>query len=165
LRNHDPGAFVRASWAWVFALDNALFGDHRDLAAAVKSGVAIDPPDDLRLWMAATASRHQWTSRQRDGYGVNLDLRHDGWQQHVSGLWSIEPELIEMPRLVISAPPFVLVFADSAHEIGLLDTGPWLSENARNRRSVSLLLSTVEVRRRPDYTVRYEDIVARELQI
>ena len=91
LRDHDPGAFVRALWAWMFALDDALFSDHRDLAAAIKSG-----------------------------------------------------EAIELPH-----------------------TRPWLTEAARNepRRAVSLLLPTVGVQRRPDYTVRYEDIVVRQLQI
>lgn len=165
LADHDPGAFVRAPWAWMFALDDALFGDHSELAAATRSGVAIEPPEDLRLWIAATASLHQWTSRQRGGYGINLDLRHGGWQQHGSGLWAVEPELVEMPRAVISAPPFVLVLSNSAHEVGLFDTSPWLTEDARNRRPVSLLLPTVDVRRRRDYTVRYEDIVVRQLQI
>jgi len=75
----------------MFALDDALFSDHRDLAAAIKSG-----------------------------------------------------EAIELPH-----------------------TRPWLTEAARNepRRAVSLLLPTVGVQRRPDYTVRYEDIVVRQLQI
>jgi hypothetical protein len=99
------------------------------------------------------------------GFGVNFDLRHEGWKRREGGLWSLEPELIELPRAVISTPPFVLVLADSAHEVDLFDTGPWLTEAAEKRRAVPLVFPTVEVRRRPDHTVRYQDIVVRQLQI
>lgn len=165
LYDHDPGAFVRALWAWMFALDETLFAGHRDLAAAVKSGDAVEPPRDLRLWLAATTSIAMWAVRQRGGFGVNFDLRHEGWQQHESGIWSLEPELIELPRAVISTPQFVVVLADATKELPLFDTGPWLTEAAGSRRVVPLLLPTVEVQRRPDYTVRYDDIVVREPQI
>jgi hypothetical protein len=125
----------------------------------------VQPPSDLRLWLAASTSLHQWVSPQRDGYGVDFDLRHGGWQQRGRGLWSHEPELIEVPRIVISAPPFVLVLADMSHEVGLFDTGPWLAEAAGSRRAVPLLLPTVKVGRRADPTIRYDDIVVRQLQI
>jgi len=163
--DRDPGAFVRALWAWMFALDETLFGGHRDLAAAVKSGDAVQPPRDLRLLLAATTSLEMWASRQRDGYGVAFDLRHGGWQHRESGLWSLEPELLELPRVVISTPPFVLVLADSARDVPLFDTAPWLTEAAGNRRAVPLLLPTVEMRRSPGHTVGYADIVVLQLQI
>jgi hypothetical protein len=163
--DRDPGAFVRALWAWMIGLDETLFAAHRDLAAAVKSGSAVQPPTDLRLLLAATTSLEMWAVRQRGGHGVDFDLRYGGWQQHRSGLWSLEPELIELPRSVISTPPFVLVLADAAHDLPLIDTGPWLTERAGHRRTVQLVLPTVEVRRRPDHTVRYDDIVVLETRI
>jgi hypothetical protein len=72
------------------------------------------------------------------------------------GRWS--QSLVELPRAVISTPPFVLVLTDAAHDLALLDTGTWLPEVAGRRRAVPLLLPTVEVRRGPDYVVRYDDI-------
>jgi hypothetical protein len=57
-----------------------------------------------------------------------------------SGLWSLEPELVELPRAVISTPPFVLVLTDAAHDLAPLDTGTWLPEVAGRRRAVPLLL-------------------------
>jgi hypothetical protein len=96
LKDHDPGAFVRALWAWNFALDETLYGGHRDLAAAVRSGNATHPPSDLRLWIAATMSLDMWTLRVRDGYAVTTDLTQGGSQQRESGLWSQEPELIDL---------------------------------------------------------------------
>jgi len=120
---------------------------------------------DLRLWLAATASLEMWASRMRDGYVVTVDVRRGPWQQRETGLWSLEPELVELPRAVISTPPFVVVLADSAHEVPLFDTGLWLAEAAGNRRAVPLLLPTVEVRRRPDHVVRYDDIAVLEPQL
>jgi hypothetical protein len=161
--DRDPGAFVRALWAWMFALDETLFDGHRDLAAAVRSGDAVEPPRDLRLWLAATTSLEMRASRMRDGYVVTMDVRNGPWRQRESGLWSLEPELVELPRAVISTPPFIVVLADSAHEAPLFDTAPWLAETAGNRRAVPLLVPTVEVRRRPDHVVRYDDIAVLQL--
>jgi hypothetical protein len=156
---------VRAPWAWNFALDETLYGSHRDLAVAVRTGNATQPPSDLRFWLAATMSLDMWTVRARDGYVVTTDLTAAGWQQRESGLWSQEPELTDLPRTVISTPPFVLVLADAARDLPLFDTGPWLTEAARSRRPVPLLLPTVEVHQRPAHVVRFEDIVLLELQI
>jgi hypothetical protein len=69
LRDHDPGAFVRALWAWMFAVDDMLLDEHRNLAAAIRSGDAVRQPQDLRLWLAATTSLEMWAVRQRAALG------------------------------------------------------------------------------------------------
>jgi hypothetical protein len=68
-------------------------------------------------------------------------------------------------RAVISTPPFIILLADAARDVPLFDTGPWLTEAAGSRRPVPVLLPTVEVHRRVEQPVRYDDIVVLELQI
>ena len=159
---HDPGAFVRALWAWMFALDKGLFDSHPDLASAVRTGSRINPPRDLRLLVVVTTSRDMWLSLQLRGFVVKTTISKGGWHQHQTGLWTPLPELVELPLIVIAAPPFVGVLVDADRELLLVDTGPWLSETSGRQRTLALHLPTVEVRKNSAGVVSYEDIVALE---
>lgn len=160
--NADPGRFIRAVWAWMFALDETLVDSHDDLAAAVRFGYATDPPKDICLLLGVTTSLRIWVSAQRDSYNVTTTLGGDGFSQHRSGIWAPTPEVVEQPRVVVSAPPFIAVLAsgDNAQQLPLTDVGVWLRESTGLRRQVDLSLPFVHVRRQDVPTpIAYSDIV------
>lgn len=147
--NADPGKFIRALWAWMFALDETLVDSHADLAAAVRFGYATDPPEGICLLLGLTTSLRIWVSAQRGSYNVTTMLGGDGFSQHRSGLWAPMPEVDEQPRVVVSAPPFVAVLAnvDNAQQLPLTDVGGWLRDGTGVRRQVVLSVPFVHVRR------------------
>ena len=49
-----PGAFVRALWAWMFALSDLLPAKYPDLATAVRTGAPAKPPSTINLLLGAT---------------------------------------------------------------------------------------------------------------
>jgi hypothetical protein len=157
----DPGAFARAVWAWMFALDESetLHKTHAELAAAIRSGDPVEPPSDRRLLLALTTSLEMWLKSPASGTKVvRSSLQGDGWHQSGS-VWTPTPELRGVPLAAVSAPPFVAVLTDGDREIpDLFDTGPWLTESARHRRVVPLLLPTVDVRADAVPFITYEDI-------
>ena len=145
--NADPGAFVRCLWAWMFALDGRLLESYRSLAEAVLSGEPVDPPSDIRLLIGVTTSLRMWLTNQDGAVRIEGAPASDGWYRHGSGLWATSPELLDVPLVVVAAPPFNVVLASStqAHRLPHLDTGPWLRDAAENRRSTRLDLPMVTV--------------------
>ena len=56
------------------------------------------------------------------------------------------PEILAVPQVAVSAPPFValLARADDVPQAPYLDTGPWLAESVGTRRRVSVKLPVVK---------------------
>lgn len=140
-----PGSVVRAMWAWMFALDPTLRADKPDLAASILSGDPVDPPADLRLVLGTTTSLGIWVSGQVGGYAVRTAIGRISGHTTRSGINVPGAEIVDVPRVAISSPPFVVLLAGVNHELHApyFDTAEWLRDRAGARRDVSLLLPVV----------------------
>jgi hypothetical protein len=136
---------ARSMWAWMFALIPDLRTRYPDLAQAVISGDPVRSPDDLRLLVAATSSLRIWVCGQDGGFAVRGRLDGRDGHESPSGLWAPGPEMVAVPRIAVSSPPFVVLLADSGDDVraNYFDTREWLEEDARSVRPVSLLLPMV----------------------
>jgi hypothetical protein len=144
----DPGGFVRCLWAWMFALDRDFADDYPSLAVAVRDGqFATPPPADLALLIALSGDLNMWLTSQRRVAGVDVGGSSDGWWRWGNGLWAPQPQPIEMPYVVVAAPPFNIVLAPRAHEHGLphFDLTSWLLEPAGQSRDVVISLPVVQI--------------------
>jgi len=113
----DPGGFVRAVWAWAFARNEELRGMIPDVADAVRSGAAVNPPDSVHVMLALTTSTRIFVSRQVEATYLQFGLS--------DGTATAEPT----PWTVVGAPPFNMAVVPHDH-VDLLrfhvDTGPLL---------------------------------------
>lgn len=143
----DPGGFIRCLWAWMFALDKSFIDDDPTVATAVRQGQAGQPPPDLRLLIALSADLSIWLTSQRTVLGVDAGGTDDGWWRRGSGLWAPQPQPMEMPYVVVAAPPFNVVLADRSHDHGLphFNASAWLEERAFCHRNVVASLPVVQV--------------------
>jgi len=114
----DTGAFVRCLWAWMFAISDVPLRDRLpDVAAAVKSGDPVGPPDDPRLLLAVT--------------------RDD----------RIAIQALSNSVVVTAPPFVAMLLSRRALEVGgndgFFDTAPWLLHAAGTRRTVEVTLPIV----------------------
>jgi len=107
----DPGAFVRALWGWMFAIDDKLRAEQPALAQSVLSGEPVEAPTAVRLLLGATTSLRVWLRGQRDHVSVTTRLATSEGRTHPSGLWTPTPEVVRLPRAVVCAPPYVAILA------------------------------------------------------
>ena len=70
----DPGAFVRALWGWMFAIDDELRAEQPALAQSVLSGEPVEAPTAVHLLLGATTSLRVWLRGQRDHVSVTTRL-------------------------------------------------------------------------------------------
>lgn len=163
LRDVAPGAVVRAMWAWMFALDPNLRHNEPDLAAAVLSGDAVEPPSDRKLLIGATTSLGIWVSGQVGGHAFRTAVGRIPSYKTVSGIRVASTEEVDAPEVAISSPPFVVLLAEAGDktQVRYTDTGEWLREDARDRRDVTLLLPVVRGLEKLDELalVTYEELV------
>lgn len=141
----DPGAFGRMLWAWMFAVDDALRAEVPDIAHSVLSGVAVEPPAELRVLVGATTDLRLWLVGQRDGVAMQSAVGGGGWRETSRGLLTTLPEDVPLPRVAISAPPLVVLLAEAGHDprVPYFDASAWLLDPAGQRRSAAMLLPVV----------------------
>ena len=73
--NVDAGAFVRALWGWVFAVDQWLRAAIPEVASAVLCGDPIEPPARHRLLVAATRDDQMWIAGGDEPPTYPVELR------------------------------------------------------------------------------------------
>lgn len=162
---YDPAAFVRALWSWSLAVDVELRHDVPDVAAAVLTGEPVTAPTDHRMLLGATTDLRICMAMQRGGVVVQTHVgAHTGWHKSSTGLLVPGPELLPVPRIAISAPPFValLAHANDDTQARYFDTGDWLEENVGARRTITAVVPAVRPFI-PDGNaklVRYEELAA-----
>lgn len=141
----DIGALVRAIWAWSFALLPTLIDCLPDLAEAVRTGDAIQPPDDLQLLLALTMDLRVWVSGQPDAWLVEVDKV--GMHRRPSGLVVPGPRVERLPVTVVASPPFsaVLGHADRPADVPHVRVNDWLRDPAGSRRDVAIDLPMIDV--------------------
>jgi hypothetical protein len=146
VRDGDPGAVVRALWAWMFALDGDLRLKEPALAQSVLAGHPVSQPKDIKLLLAATTSLRIWVSGQVGGYAVRTPVGPDRGYTTADGIWAPGNEMVGVPRVAISSPPFVVLLAEDGHDRGgvpYFDTAEWVADRAGDRRDVSMYLPVV----------------------
>jgi hypothetical protein len=112
----DAGAFVRCLWAWFFAACGGLRERIPEVAAAVRSGESVEPPDYPRLYLAATRELQFSMQIGRVGAGIAA------------------------PPYVA----FVATAVTEALGRRMLDTDPWLRRSAGGHRHETLRLPIIE---------------------
>jgi hypothetical protein len=145
LPDADPGAVVRAMWAWAFAVDSSLLVRYPQLAASIRSGNPVDPPDDVRLLLGATRSLRIWVVGQRGGYAISSPIPAAAGSRMPDRLWFSGSRTVGCPDMAVASPPFVVLLAKEGDEpiVDYFDTGAWLAEPAGQRRTVSLFIPMV----------------------
>lgn len=145
LSDIDVGAFVRAMWAWSFALVPTLIDRYSDLAEAVRLGHPTEPPSDIELLLGITMSLRIWVAAQPDAWLVHSDST--GVHHRPSGLLVPGPHVELLPITAVGSPPFSVLLGHSDRPGGVphTTTNAWLSEPAGTRREVAIDLPMVEV--------------------
>jgi hypothetical protein len=128
----DPGAFSRAWWAFMFAVDEELRDLEPEIAKAVRTGEVADPPGAVRVLLALTTSERRLITRRREMTTFKTTNSSQGM-------------LIEQQipiRVSISAPPFValLVPEGAWPRLPYFDVGRWITEPANSRRRIAFEL-------------------------
>jgi len=130
----DVGAFIRAVWAWAFALDERMRHDAPDVAKAVLSGDPVNPPRDVMVGLALTRSLRLLVSQQRHAAEITVDL--------TTGQSSIS----STPWAVIAAPPFSIAVADlrDADLLPHANVSHLLTHRAGDRPKIELELPIID---------------------
>ena len=164
IENGDPGAFVRALWGWMFAIDDKLRDEQPAVARSVLSGEPVEAPAAVRLLLGATTSLRVWLRGQRDHVSVATPLGRSDWRTRRSGFWTPTPEVVRLPRAVVCAPPYVAILAAATDDpvAPYMDTTGWLADRSGDRRQVTLYLPTISALadNASPTPVTYEQLVA-----
>lgn len=137
-----PGRFIRSALAGMTALVPRLIDTHPDLVGAVRQGIPIAPPEDIRFLMAIAP----------DKTAAIVEGAHEGVAIQVSsgdGGGSSRP--IPTISAVVHFPPLSLLLADQQLVSSLphVDCTDFLQFGVDEVADVSLVLPVVDLPRTP----------------
>lgn len=141
----DVGAFVRAIWAWSFAMVPTLADQYPGVAEGVRTGEPVRPPADIQLLLGLTMSLQIRVTAQPDAW--LLESRNTGLHRRPSGLVIPGPRIEPLPITAVTSPPFSVVLAhvDRPDTVPHMVVNEWLLDPAGTRRDLCIDLPMVHI--------------------